>query len=160
MGPLEIVGLEFPGNQLSGEILPALRAVVDKGIIRVVDLAFVKKDGDGTVTALELEDLPGDEAMVFDPVAEDIAGLLSAEDVAGIGAALSPNSSAALLLFEHTWATDVRQAIANAHGRLVLQERIPDAAAEAALAALAAERAGVPVSPAGVETPADTRAGG
>ena len=73
MEPLELIALEFPGNRFSGEILPALQAVVDKGIIHIIDLAFVKKAADGTVTALELQDLPGEEAVVFDPVAADAA---------------------------------------------------------------------------------------
>ena len=143
MESLELIALEFPGNRFSGDILPALQAVVDKGIVRVIDLTFVKKDGDGTVTALELQDLPGEEALVFDPVAADVAGLVSAADVARVADGLRPNSSAALLLFEHTWTSTIRQAIVNANGRLVFQERIPAAAAEAAAAAAEADAAAV-----------------
>jgi hypothetical protein len=141
MGPLELIALEFPGNRFSGEILPALQAVVDKGIVRIIDLAFVKKDGDGAVTALELQDLPGEEARVFDPVAADVAGLLSAADVARVADGLRANSSAAVLLFEHTWVSDVRGAVLRANGRVLLSERIPADLAEAAAAAAAADAA-------------------
>jgi len=141
MEPLELIALEFPGNRFSGEILPALQAVVDKGIIHIIDLAFVKKAADGTVTALELQDLPGEEARVFDPVAADVAGLLSATDIAHVGAGLSANSSAAVLLFEHRWVGDVRAAVLRANGRMVLRESIPAAVAEAAAAAAAEDAA-------------------
>ena len=158
MGPLELIALEFPGNRFRGEILPALPPVVDRGFVRVLDLAFVKQDAAGAVTALELQDLPGEEALIFDPVAADVAGVISAADVARIADRLRPNSSAALLLFEHTWASAVRQAIANADGRLVFQAQIPGPLVEAAVAAAAVAAAadaaagllnGVPAAAAG-----------
>src|SRR6185295_4150652 len=61
LGPVEILAVAFPGNQFKGEIVPALRELVDDGVIRILDLTFVKKELDGTVTALEVGDLDGDE---------------------------------------------------------------------------------------------------
>src|SRR5262245_42938338 len=125
MGPIEILAFEFPGNQFSGEILPALQAVVDKGVIRVIDLAIVKKGQDGAVTAVELEHWPGAERSAFDNVAADIADLLNKDDLEQIGEELDPNSTAAVLVFEHTWASDVREAIVRANGRLLLRQNVP-----------------------------------
>jgi len=142
MGPVEVVALVFPGNRFSGTIIPALQAAVDKGAIRVIDLAFVTKDADGGVATRELVDLSDEEAMPFDPlVHETPAGLLSAEDIQRVGESLDANSSAALLLFEHAWAADLRQAVLDSGGQLILQERVPPETLEAALAATAASGA-------------------
>jgi len=141
MGPLEFVALEFTGNRFRGEILPALQAVVDKEIIRVIDLTFVKKDADGTVTAMELHALPPDDAVAASALAADIADLISAADIAHVGEALAPESAAALLIFEHTWVSDVREAVLRANGRVLMHETIPADVAEAAAGAAAASAA-------------------
>ena len=135
IGPLEVLVVEFPGNKFTGEIAPALRAIVDKGIIRVIDLVFITKDAEGTVTTLELDDLDMETATIFDPIAADVAGLLSPEDITKVAGMMSANSSVGMLVFEHTWATAFRDAIVNADGRLIAQERIPYTVVEAALQA-------------------------
>jgi hypothetical protein len=135
IGPLEALIVEFPGNKFTGEIAPALRAIVDKGIIRVIDLVFITKDAEGTITTLELSDLDLETAAIFEPIAADIAGLLSLEDITYVAGKMAANSSVGMLVFEHTWATELRDAIVNAHGRLIAQERIPHAVVEAALQA-------------------------
>jgi Family of unknown function (DUF6325) len=137
MGPLEFVAVAFPGNRFNGQILSSLKRAVDNGTIRIIDLEFVKRDGNGAVTSHELTELGDDEAALFDPLVGDITGLLSPADVDKVGAALENDSSAALLVFEHVWATDLQQAILDANGKLLAQERIPRADAEAALAAAA-----------------------
>jgi hypothetical protein len=134
MGPLDCLVVEFPGNRFSGEILPALHAVVEKGLVRIADLTFIRKDESGRVSALELTDLGEDDMKLFNPLSPEVSGLLSAEDVAKVADALNNNSSAALLLFEHLWSANVREAIERANGRLVLHERIPASVVEAALA--------------------------
>ena len=126
--------MEFPGNQFTGEIIPALSDLIDQGTIRVIDLVFVAKDGDGNAVGIELEDLPSDAKGAFSELVEELESLISDEDVEDLAEALEPNSSAAILLFEHTWAVPFRDAIANSGGRLVV--RLP--ITEEALAEIAA----------------------
>lgn len=116
LGPLEYLVVSFAGNRFTGQILPELRAAREKGIIRVVDLFFLKKDEDGNTTAMELSDLSKEEAEQFGPLAGDILGLLAPEDIEQAASNIPNNSSAALLLFEHTWAIGLKEAIKNAGG--------------------------------------------
>jgi len=122
---LEYVVIGFEGNPLNGEIGAALREVVDKGIIRVVDIVFARKESDGSLTVLELEDLGSGSAEVYGPIVADVTALLSDEDVRGISESLEPNTSAAVLLFEHTWAEGLRDALLRANGRLIEGGIIP-----------------------------------
>ena len=135
MGPVEYLIVEFPGNKFKGEIVPALLEVTASGIIQVIDLLFIKKDADGNVSSFELNTLDADEAAPFEDLDGEIGGLLSEEDILLAAESLKPNSSAALLVFEHVWATRLRDAIVNASGRLVDNGRIPPAVVEAARAA-------------------------
>jgi hypothetical protein len=135
LGPVELLFVEFPGNQFTGEIIPALSELIDQGTIRVIDLVFVAKDGDGNAVGIELEDLPSESMDAFSALVEELVeSLISEEDVEDLAEALEPNSSAAILLFEHTWAIPFRDAIANSGGRLVA--RLP--ITEEALAEIAA----------------------
>ena len=144
LGPVELLVVKFPGNQFKGEIAPALTALVEQGTIRVIDILFANKDADGTVEMVEVNDLDDADVRRFDPVVTDVTDLLNAEDVDALTRALEPNSSAAVLLFENTWATRFRDALVNANAELVLNERIPRAVideltADAAAAAPAPE---------------------
>src|SRR5262245_47439031 len=103
-GPIELVAISFPGNQFSGEIIPALQELIDTETIRVIDIVFAIKDEDGNVNVVEVDDLPEDQASVYSPAVSEVSGLLSEEDVQRLAAALEPNSSAGLMLFENTWA--------------------------------------------------------
>jgi hypothetical protein len=116
LGPLEYLVVGFEGNRFTGQILAELRAAREKGIIRVVDLFVIKKDVQGNVTALELSDLSGEEATELGPLAGDLIGLLAPEDTEQVAANLPNNSTAGLLLFEHTWAIGLKEAIKNAGG--------------------------------------------
>jgi Family of unknown function (DUF6325) len=116
LGPLEYLVVGFEGNRFTGQILAELRAAREKGIIRVVDLFVIKKDDQGNVTALELSDLSGEEATELGPLAGDLMGLLAPEDTEQVAANLPNNSTAGLLLFEHTWAIGLKEAIKNAGG--------------------------------------------
>jgi hypothetical protein len=127
LGPVELLVVKFPGNQFKGEIAPALTALVENGTIRVIDILFANKDADGTVEMVEVNDLDDADVRRFDPVVTDVTDLLNAEDVDALTRALEPNSSAAVLLFENTWATRFRDALVNANAELVLNERIPRA---------------------------------
>jgi hypothetical protein len=116
LGPLEYLVVRFEGNRFTGQILPELRAVREKGIIRVVDLFFLKKDENGSVTAMEVSDLSGEEAKPYAHLVSDILGLLAPEDIEQAAQSMPNNSSAALVLFEHTWAIGLKEAIRNAGG--------------------------------------------
>ncbi len=135
IGPVEILVVGFPGNQFTGEIAPALEELVADGMIRVIDLVFVAKDAAGNVVGVELSDL--DEAMSaeFRPHVEEPSGLLSDEDIEDLGADLPPDSSAAILLFEHVWATRFRDAVLGSGGELIASIRIPKEVVDEVVAA-------------------------
>ena len=116
LGPLEYLVVGFEGNRFHGQILSELRTAREKGIIRIVDLIVLKKDEQGNITALELSDLSGAEAAELTPLAGDIMGLLAPEDIEQTAAYIPNNSAAGLLLFEHTWAVGLKEAIKNAGG--------------------------------------------
>ena len=136
MGPVEYLIVEFPGNKFKGEIVPALQELTANGTIRILDLLFVKKAADGSVTAVELENLPRKESAAFDDLDGEIDGLFNEEDIAFAADKLQPNSSGALLVFENAWATRLRDAVVNAKGRLVDNARIPADVVEAAMKAM------------------------
>jgi hypothetical protein len=125
IGPVELLVVKFPGNQFRGEIVPALRELVEGGTIRVIDILFVNKDENGKVEMADVNDLDDDDFAQFDPVVQDLTGMLTEDDVQYFSAALEPNSSMAMMLFENTWATKFRDAVLNAKGELVVNERIP-----------------------------------
>ena len=133
IGPVEYMVVAFPGNQFTGEIVPALEELVGSGTISILDLAFVTKDVDGVAAAFELEDFDSDAGRAFQRVEAIIGDLVNAEDLEEIGAALEPNSSAAILVWEDVWATRLRDAIVNAGGELLDLEPVPLAVVEAAL---------------------------
>lgn len=123
MGPIDYVLVEWPGRQPNGEALPHLVDLVERGLIRIIDLAFIAKDEDGAVAGLELADL-GDvtELAVFEGAA---SGLLSEEDIGEAGGALEPGTSAALLVYENRWAAPFASAVRRSGGQLVASGRIP-----------------------------------
>jgi len=135
IGPVEILMVSFPGNQFTGEVAPALGELVEKGTIRVIDLIFVTKDADGEVTGVELSDTNEETSAAFTPHVEETTGLISEEDVEELGAQLAPNSSAAILLFEHVWATKFRDAVLGSGGELVASIRIPKEVVDEVVAA-------------------------
>jgi Family of unknown function (DUF6325) len=116
MGPLEYLVVGFEGNRFTGQILRELRAAHDKGIIRVIDLLLLTKDASGNLAAMELSDLSGEEAEQLGPIAGDLLQVLEPDDVEAAASTIPNNSSAGLLLFEHTWAVGLKQAILNAGG--------------------------------------------
>jgi hypothetical protein len=137
VGPVEYVVLKFPGNKFKGEIVPALAEIVDKGTIKIIDLVFIYKDEDGNVTSVELEDLPGDEEAGFGAIAA-AGGLLNDEDIEIAAESLENNSSGGLLVFENVWAARLAEAVRDADGELVANQRIPHDIVETAMADFAA----------------------
>ena len=132
MGPIDYILVEWPGRQPNGEVAPHLVDLVERGLIRILDLSFIAKDEDGTVAGIELADL-GDgagELTVFEGAS---SGLISDDDIGEAAAALEPGTSAALLVYENTWAAPFAAAVRRSGGQLVAGGRIPVEAIEAAL---------------------------
>jgi uncharacterized membrane protein len=135
LGPIQYIVLGFPGNKFKGEIIPALADLVEAGIIRIMDLAFVRKDADGSVLILELEDLADDEAAPFGAFEKEIGDLLNEDDLRAAAAALEPGSSAAALIWENVWARKFADAVRGADGMLMAWHHIPYEAVQAVMAA-------------------------
>jgi Family of unknown function (DUF6325) len=137
MGPIDYLLIEWPGRQPDGEAAPHLVDLVERGVIRILDVAFLTKDEDGSVGGLELADLGGGaaELSVFEGAS---SGLLGDDDLAEAAGALEPGTSAALLIFENTWAAPFVGAVHRSGGQVVASGRIP---AEDILAALDAAEA-------------------
>ena len=132
LGPIDYLVVEWPaGKQPSGEGLPLLVDLVDRGLIRVLDLAFVRKEDDGTIVGLDLTEFDGDPVLtVFEGAS---SGLLGDDDYAEAGAAIEPGCSAALLVYENTWAAPFATALRRSGAQLVANGRIPVNALLAAL---------------------------
>jgi hypothetical protein len=139
MGPVDYVVLEWPGRQpIAGEVQPLLLDLVDRGIIRILDIAFVAKDQDGSVVGV---DASGDLALLVEAFAAfegASSGLLGFDDLEEAAAALEPGTSAAVLVWENRWAAPVAMALRRSGGQLVASGRIP---VQAILASLDATEA-------------------
>jgi hypothetical protein len=133
MGPIDYLVVEFPGSRMTGKGLPLLVDLVDRGIIRILDLVFVKKELDGSVSGLALADLDKDgklDLAVFEGAA---SGLLDQDDFDEAGTVLEPGSSAGILVYENRWAAPFAKELRRGGGQLVAQGRIPVQAVLAAL---------------------------
>jgi hypothetical protein len=132
-GPISYLIVEFPGNKMTGEGFAHLVDLVDRGIIRILDLTFITRDTDGTTRTLKLSDLDQDGTLdlaVFDGAS---SGLLDAGDLADAGSVIDPGSSAGVLLFENRWAIPFVQSLRAADAQLVAAGYIPQDAIVAAL---------------------------
>ena len=141
MGPIDYLVLEFPGSRMTGEAFLLLVDLVDRGVVRILDLVFVRKESDGSVVGVELADVNGDgelDLSVFEGVS---SGLVGEDDIQEAGTVLEPGSSAGILVYENLWAAPFAAAIRRSGGQLVASGRIP---VQAVLAALDAdERAAI-----------------
>ena len=138
LGPVDWIVVEFPGSRFKGEIAPALADLVDRGLVRVLDLLLIRKDEDGTLGFLELSDLDESEVGVLRSYETVLAELLREEDVENVASAVEPGSTAALLVWENTWAAPFASAVRRAGGQLAASGRIP---VQALLAAIEADMA-------------------
>lgn len=125
LGPFELLLFAFPSNAFTGEIAPAVAELLDSGQIRIVDLAIVSRDADGTASILEYQELSAEVAAALVRLQGTVSGLLSEGDLKELAEDLEPGSTAAVLLVEHVWATRLAKAVRAAQGNLVLAERIP-----------------------------------
>ena len=121
IGPIDYLIMEWSGDQpVTGEVLPMILDLADRGVIRILDLAFMGKDHDGSVTAIDLAEIP--DAGDFHGAS---SGLLGQEDLDEAASALEPNTVAAVLVWENRWAAPVASALRRSGGQLVATGRIP-----------------------------------
>ena len=130
LGPLEYLVVGFEGNRFTGQILAELRAAHEKGIIRVLDLFVMQKDVQGNVTALEVSELSDEQKAQLGPLASDLMSLFSPEDMQQAAANIPNNSAAGMLLFEHTWAIGLKEAIKHAGGIAAFGGLVPPEVAQ------------------------------
>jgi hypothetical protein len=133
MGPIDYIVVEFPEDRLTGEGLPLLVDLVERGLIRVLDLVFVRKDRDGSVIVLTGADGPGDNSIDLTIYEGAASGLLGPDDIEEASAVLEPGASAGILVYENSWAAPFASAIRRGGGQLVASGRIPVQAVLAAL---------------------------
>jgi hypothetical protein len=136
MGPIDYIVLEWPGKQPSGEAAPLIVDLADRGVIRILDVAFMVKREDGTVDSIELADLDGDGFTDFEGAS---TGLIGRDDLDEAAAALDPGTCAAVLVWENRWAAPVATALRRSGGQLVASGRLP---IQAVIASLEAAEAG------------------
>jgi len=125
LGPVDYYVVEFPGNKMNGEGMPILLDLVDRGIIRILDLVFVRKDNDGSIAAFEIADFDGDGTLDLAVFEGASSGLLDESDIAEAGAVIEAGNSAGILLFENTWAAPFIRALRGSGAELVASGRIP-----------------------------------
>ncbi|TMK85630.1 MAG: hypothetical protein E6G44_06395 [Actinobacteria bacterium] len=138
VGPLELVVLGFEGDSFKGHIAAELDKVVKRDIINLVDLVFVRKDREGEVTVSEIQDLRDTDAKRYAGIVGDVMGLLTDEDLSKVGDELEPATAAAVILFEHTWAVGLKEAIEEAGGSVIARKRISQEALDELNAEMAA----------------------
>ncbi len=135
IGPVEYILIGFPGNKFSGEIAPALARLIESNTVRIIDLVFISKDEDGNIAIFEFDQL--EELAPFANLDGEAGGLVGDADIEYAAAALEPNSSAALILWEDVWATELAEAVRNANGVVIEGARIPYEVVEEAFNELA-----------------------
>jgi hypothetical protein len=124
-GPIDVVVIGYPaGAPMTGEAVPLLLDLVDRGIIRVLDALFVRKDGEGTFSGFDLADLDEDTAGDLTVFAGATTGLLGDDDVALAAAEIEPGSAAVMIVYENRWAAPFISAVRRNGGELIANERI------------------------------------
>src|SRR6185437_14604666 len=132
--PVDVAVIAFEGDDINGSVAPALTDLQATGTVQVIDLAFVRKDANGTISIIELVDERVDHA--FDRVMEEQFDLLSEADLTDIASGLEPSTAAMVIVWENSWAARFASAIAECQGRVAMLERIPRENVQRALAAL------------------------
>ena len=136
IGPVEYLIIGFPDNKFTGQITPELMRLIDDGLINIIDLTFISKDVDGNVTVVEYDAV--EELAAFAGLDAEIGGILTDEDITHAALSLEPNTSAALLIWEDTWAAPFADAVHGSNGVILEGARIPHELIEAAVDTLAA----------------------
>lgn len=125
LGPIDYLIVEFPGNRMTGEGFPLLVDLVDRGLIRVLDLQFVTKADDGSIAGVEIADLTGDGVLDLAVFEGASSGLLGQDDLVEAAQVLEAGSSAGIVVYENLWAAPLAAALRRGGGRLVASGRIP-----------------------------------
>jgi hypothetical protein len=138
LGPVDWLVVEFPADKanFSGEMASELKSLVERSLIRVLDLVFLRKNEDGSIDVDELSDVPEDAVGDLLAHEAELALLLAEEDIVAVGEALEPGSIAAVLVYENSWAAPFASSVRRAGGQLIDNGRIPT---QALLAAIEAE---------------------
>src|SRR5690242_8083383 len=133
LGPVDWIVVEFPGSRFRGELAPILEDLVKTGTVRILDLLLIKKEEDGSLEFFEVGDLGDGDLGALRAYEAGLAMLLSEEDVTKVAEAVEPGSTAALLVWENSWAAPFASAVRHAGGQLVASGRIPVQALLAAI---------------------------
>jgi uncharacterized protein DUF6325 len=125
LGPIDVVVIGYPpGAPMTGEAVPIFLDLVDRGIIRVLDARFVRKDADGTFSGFDLADVDEDTAGDLTALAGASTGLLDDDDVALTAAEIEPGSAAVMIVYENRWAGPFVAAVRSNGGVLIASQRI------------------------------------
>jgi hypothetical protein len=137
LGPVEVAVVEFPGSRFDGRIAPALAEVIESGVVSILDLVFITKDSDGATTTFELAELgEGDDARAYLELDGAAGGLLGQSDLQRAAELLEPGSSAAVIVWENSWARRLVTALRDSGGRLVAHDRLDAETVQTALDSL------------------------
>ena len=136
LGPISYLIVEFPGNKMTGEGFAILLDLVDRGVIRILDLMFVTRDSGGSMRALELQDIDHDGQFDLAVFAGASSGLLDEDDLAEAGSVIAPGSAAGILIFENRWAAPFVEALRRGNAEFVSAGYIPQSDLVAALDAV------------------------
>lgn len=139
LGPVDWIVVEFPETKLHGEMAPILKDLVDRELVRVLDLLFLTRHMDGGFEVFESSDREDSEIGQLRAYEAELAMLLSEQDVTDLVQTIEPGSSAAVLVWENRWAAPFASAVRRAGGQLAASGRIPIQAVIAAVEADAAE---------------------
>ena len=142
LGPLEYLVVEFQGNNFDGSISREIAKVVEQKIISLVDVVMIARDGSGNAVIVEIDNKEDPRFASFASLLADTKGLLTEDDVLSIAESLPDNTSGLIMLFEHRWAVDIKDAMAAAGGFLVAREVIPPEVVEEVSAELDEAMAG------------------
>jgi hypothetical protein len=125
LGPLEYLVIGFDGDRFDGSIAREIEKVVDKGIIRLVDVVFIAREANGESAIVELSNTDDPRFASFAPLLAQMRALFTPEDLEAIADSLPLGSAGLALLFEHRWAEDIKDAIAAMGGFLVSRDVVP-----------------------------------
>ncbi len=125
MGPIDYLVVEYPEGRITGEAAPYLLDLVDRGTIRIIDIAFAEKAYDGSVQRLGFADLPVDAQQDLSIMQGAGSGVIGPDDIDEVGAVLEPGSAAGILVFENAWAAPFAAAMRRTGARLIANGRIP-----------------------------------
>jgi hypothetical protein len=133
MGPISYLIVEFPGNKMTGEGFPILLDLVDRGLIRILDLLFVSRDKDGTLNVLDISDIDGDGKLDLAVFEGASSGLIDESDLADAATVIDPGSSAGIMIFENRWAAQFTAALRRGGAELIAAGYVPQDALLASL---------------------------